>query len=400
MNRPEDLTDPHADAHIDPRIDPDVERRWVSVDHPWWTQAHAPSLLVRPGTDALVTWFAGTREGTPDNRIWLARRGARGRWTEPEIVAQGEVAHWNPVLTEGPDGALWLFYKRGERISTWSTWFVRSTDDARTWTSPRLLVTGDSGGRGPVKNPPILLEDAVWLAPASTETWHPRPRWQPFVDRSVDEGRTWTAVEIPVDHARLRGAGLIQPALWHDTAGVHALMRSTEGWAYLSSSTDAGLTWSRARPVELPNNNSGLSVARLPDGSVACVHNPAGASWGPRCPLVVSVSADGGQTWRRAATVEDGRTPVNDEPRLRPRLPAPGPGFTGADDGVVTDGAGEYSYPSAAVLDSALHVAYTWQRRGIVTARIPLDLLIGPTHRTAHAATPTRPLPPRGSPSP
>lgn len=361
-----------------PPLDPGtVERAWVSIDHPGWTQAHAPSILAA-GDHLLVSWFAGTREGTPDNRIWLARRPLTGgAWSAPRVVAEADVAHWNPVLAHGPDGATWLFYKRGARISAWTTWVLVSHDGGATWSAPRPLVAGDVGGRGPVKNPPVLLPSGTWLAPASTEAWEPELRWQPFVDRSTDGGTTWQAVEIPVDHSTLDGAGLIQPALWFDGEHVHALMRTTEGWAYHSTSDDDGATWSPARPTTLPNNNSGLCAAAVP-GGVAVVHNPVSENWGPRCPLVLSLSTDGCRTWRTVATIEDGRTPVPGEPRLEPSLPGSTSGFLGADDGVVTDGTGEYSYPAAVVHGADLHIVYTWQRRGVVHASVPLDRLTNP----------------------
>lgn len=355
-------------------IDGALERRFIAVDHPGWRQGHASTLLVVDG-GALVAWFGGTREGAPDNRIWSSSRPtADAPWGEAVVLAEGAVAHWNPVLAHGPDGAIWLFYKRGERISQWATWVRRSWDGGRTWSGPEQLVPDDVGGRGPVKNPPLLMPDGGWLAPASRERWGEQTVWEPFVDVSTDDGRTWHAQAIPVDRTRLRGTGLIQPALWFDGDAVFALMRSTEGRAYLSTSGDAGRTWSVAEPVELPNNNSGLTALALPDGTVACVHNPVSADWGARCPLVVSVSEDNGRTWTRSVVVEDGRTPIEGDRSRAPQLPPSG-AFAAADDGVQTTGVGEYSYPSAALDGDHLLIAYTWQRRGIVEARVPLNLL-------------------------
>lgn len=365
-----------APAPAPARVHPDVRRRWVAVDHPAWVQAHASTVAVA-GDDVLVAWFAGTREGTPDNRVWLARREGDGPWEAPVVVDAGDVARWNPVLAHGPAGDLWLFLKRGDRISAWSTWVRRSSDGGRTWTEASELVAGDVGGRGPVKNPPLLV-DGAWLAPASTERWGERPVWEPFVDRSEDDGATWSASPIPLDRARLRGAGAIQPALWLGGDRVHALLRSTEGRALRSSSDDGGCTWSVAEATSLPNNNSGLTVVALPGGRVACIHNPVSGDWGVRCPLVVSVSDDDGATWREAVVVEDGVTPVDDAPLLVPSPPPEGPGFDPADGGVATSGLGEYSYPAAVLADDTLLVTFTWQRRGVVEACVPLSLLSGP----------------------
>ncbi|WP_418607336.1 sialidase family protein [Georgenia sp. SUBG003] len=332
--------------------------------------------MLAVGDGLVAAWFGGTHEGTPDNRIWLARRaGGSPAWAEPTVVAGGDQAHWNPVLAHGPDGSVWLFYKRGPLISRWSTWFRRSTDGGATWTEPAELVPGDAGGRGPVKNPPLLLPDGTWLAPGSHERWGDEAAWDAFVDRSVDGGRTWDLAPVPLDRRDVRGAGVIQPALWLSGSTVRALMRSTEGSAFRSCSTDGGRSWSPAEPTELANGNSGLTVVNLGGGVVACVHNPVAEDWGARCPLVVSVSADDGDTWRQAAVVvEDGVTPVDDDPGRLPALPPPR-SFAPADAGVATTGVGEYSYPAAVVTDGTLVITYTWQRRGIVEARVPLSLL-------------------------
>jgi predicted neuraminidase len=358
-------------------VHPAVSRRWVAVDDPRWTQAHA-STVVRIGGATLAAWFAGTREGTPDNQIWLSRRADGGAgWSAPVALTGEPVAHWNPVLAPGPDGALWLFYKQGARISGWVTWVRRSVDGGGTWGTPAELVPGDVGGRGPVRNPPLLLADGTWLAPGSVERWEGRGQWECFVDRSTDSGRTWAASPVPLDRSALRGAGVIQPALWQADGEVHALMRSTEGRAFASHSSDGGRTWSVAAPTALANNNSALAVVALPDGRVACVHNPVSGNWAARCPLSVSVSDDDGRTWTERLAVEDGRTPFDADPALAPQPPSGERMFDAGDGGVLTSGVGEYSYPSATLdLDHAeLVVTYSWQRRGIVEARVPLSHL-------------------------
>lgn len=325
-----------------------ITRSFCTIDE--GGQCHASTVAVAGGRP-VVAWFAGTREGAPDNRIHVTGSGV--------LDTGRDVAHWNPVLAPGPDGMLWLFCKVGARISEWVTLVTRSPDGGATWEPVRELVPGDrSGGRGPVKNPPLVTPAGLWLAPASVEEWGTRPRWSPFVDVSADAGRTWERAPIPVDRAGLRGAGHIQPALWQGPAGPVALMRSTEGRAHRSGSPDGGRTWTAAVPTGLPNGNSGLSAVALPSGAVACVHNPSDRDWGPRCPLVVSVSRDDGWTWRQVLVLDDGADPAG--------------GFAPGDGGVLTSGAGEYSYPTAVLDGDRLLVSHTWQRRGIVLAEVPL----------------------------
>ncbi|KLN36665.1 hypothetical protein FB00_02075 [Cellulosimicrobium funkei] len=357
-----------------------VERLLVSGDGGAWAQCHA-STVARTGGRTLVAWFAGTREGTPDNAIWLVAE-EDGVWGEPQVVLgeDDDVAWWNPVLAVAPDGRLWLFAHRGARISRWVTWYRTSTDHGRTWTEPRELVPGDaSGGRGPVKNPPVVTPEGAWLAPSSVESGGAEPVWAARFDRSEDAGATWALADVPLDRSHVRGAGIIQPALWTGDDELVALCRSSEGVVYRTTSDDDGRSWSPAVPTRLPNNNSGLTVLRLPSGRVVLVHNPVGEDWGARCPLSLSVSDDDGVTWRPAVEVEDGVVPPASIAGVGlPTVAEEGApsGFAAGDTGIVTDGRGEYSYPSATLDDDgSVLVGYTWQRRGIVLARVPVDLL-------------------------
>ena len=79
------------------------------------------------------------------------------------------------------------------------------------------------------------------------------------------------------------------------------LVRSTCGQIGRSDSTDGGLSWSPLYPTELPNNNSGLDLARLKDGTLALICNPVAKE---RTPLYVLLSTDNSRTWPRRLDLE------------------------------------------------------------------------------------------------
>jgi predicted neuraminidase len=317
---------------------------------------HAATLAALPSGDVLVSWFWGTAEGSADTSIWLSRRTASG-WQVPVKVTDREATpHWNPVLFLAPDGTVYLYYKIGKKISEWQTWCIASVDGGLTWSSPEELVPGDRGGRGPVKNKPIVASNSAWLAPASREG----ERWDCFVDISMDAGRTWQSSPlVPVEHDTFPGLGVIQPTLWESEPGsVHMLMRSTCGFVCRSDSADYGLIWSPAYPTTLPNNNSGIDLARLPNGDLLLAHNPVRANWGARTPLVLSISRDNGLSWNRLLTLEDEEVP---------------PDFAGvspADTGIRIDSRAEFSYPAVIPLGSGVAVAYTWKRKRMAFVKL------------------------------
>jgi predicted neuraminidase len=344
-----------------PGLSARVEREFVVRDDPRFAACHASTVLPLPD-GPLVAWFGGSREGAGDVAIWLARRTPDG-WSSPTRVAgEDGLPHWNPVLFAPPSSdrtgggdEIWLFYKVGRQIPAWRTRVIVSGDGGRSWSAPRELVPGDEGGRGPVKNKPIVLADGGWLAPASVER---ADTWDAFADLSYDRGRGWQRGEfVPVDHATFPGKGIIQPTVWESAPGqVHMLVRSTSGRVCRSDSADGGRTWSPAVPTTLPNNNSGIDLAQLPDGRLVCVHNPVARSWGVRTPLVAAISADNGHTWRHWATLDD--APARDDEA----------GPDGEADPNVEER--EFSYPAAVTDGEGITVTWTWRRRGIRSARL------------------------------
>ncbi len=319
-------------------------------DRPF-AQCHASTMVQAGDGTLLCAWFGGTREKDPDVSIWLSRF-AGNAWSKPERAAKvGETAHWNPVLFRDAEDVAYLFFKVGPDVPLWSTYWMQSEDAGVTWSAPVELVPGDVGGRGPVKNKPIILSDGTWLAPASTEAKDGvRDVWKPFADRSTDRGKTWTrSADFAFDrkNRQFRGAGAIQPTFWESEPGkVHALMRTGAGSAWRADSEDGGRTWADVYTTSLPNNNSGLDAVRLEDGRVLLVYNPVGRNWGPRNPLDLAVSSDNGETWKTVAHLED-------DPGSRR----------------------EYSYPTIVRTKDGVALCYTWRRDRVRCWQIPLGAL-------------------------
>jgi len=333
-------------------------------EHGLFESCHASTIVELPGEELLAAFFAGAREGEGDTAIWLSRYTA-GAWHAPvRVFGEAGLAHWNPVLHA--QGALVrLFYKVGPTVHNWTTRIAVSDDAGLTWSSPRPLVPGDSAPRGPVKNKLIVLASGEWLAPGSVET---DQYWDAFVDRSSDNGRTWHRSDVPIEHRQGAGSGgagvwqglgekalwetdlervfrwdgVIQPTLWESSHGhVHMLLRSTRGHVYRSDSDDAGRTWSAAAATSLPNNNSGLDVARLEEGRLVLAYNPVEGNWGHRSPISLAGSTDNGAVWSRLTDME-------------------------TEDG-------EFSYPAIIARRGHMHVTYTWNRRNFVYHRFKVE---------------------------
>lgn len=312
-------------------------------DRPF-AQCHASTLAQLPGGRFVAAWFGGTHEKNPDTAIWSSDL-AGDCWSAPRrIMKVTDTAHWNPVLFAAPAAggraALHLWFKTGATIDAWRTWHAVSRDEGATWSEAEPVRPEMRLPLGPVKNKPILLSDGSWLAGLSDEVAGPEPEtwnWLAYTARSTDEGTTWRELApVPYTSAPIKGggSGLIQPTLWESGPGrVHMLLRSTCGFVCRSDSADYGRTWSEAKATAMPNNNSGLDVARLADGTLVLACNPVSKNWGARTPLTLFLSRDNGVTW-------PGRLDLETAP-------------------------GEYSYPSIIPASGGVAVSYTWKRERI-----------------------------------
>lgn len=303
-----------------------------------FASCHASTLVEVEAGRMLAAWFGGKDEGAADVKIWASVYDGKG-WSAPVVVAEEPgFPCWNPVLFKSAKGTLFLFYKAGPNPMSWTGFVRRSTDGGKTWAAAQILP---AGLLGPIKNKPIPLAGGAILAGTSVESHR---AWCAWVERSEDDGKTWRRlgpIAVPG-----KPHGLIQPTLLTKKDGtVVALCRSRGiGSICQAESTDGGLTWSEARPTDLPNPNSGIDAVRTTEGDWYLVYNPTKAG---RTPLSLARSVSEGRAWEKVATLEDA--------------------------------VGEFSYPAIIQSsDGKLHLSYTWNRRHIKHVVLEPGKLMGP----------------------
>jgi alpha-L-rhamnosidase len=335
-----------------------------------YPSCHAATIAEASPGHLVAAWFGGTAERNPDVGIWVSRHEG-GRWLEAVEVANGVQADgtrqptWNPVLFQPPSGDLHLFYKVGPSPSAWWGMVMTSADGGLTWSKPVRLPTGIEG---PAKNKPIVLPDGTWLSGISTEGG----KWTARVERSRDQGKTWTQSAPLNDHTVIR---TIQPTLVrHTDGGIQMLCRTQEGKISETWSSDGGETWGPTSLLNVPNNNSGLDAVALKDGRTLLVYNhsgreEAGMGHKGRGILNVAVSRDG-KAWDAALVLD-----YLDAPER------------------------QFSYPSVIqASDGRVHIVYTWHRERIKhvvvdpAALEPVAIVDG---RWPNALTGGLPVPPR-----
>ena len=182
-----------------------------------YPSCHASTLVEHEPGRLMAAWFGGKDEGAKDVQIWSGTFDGKV-WAEPKVIGTepGQPC-WNPVLFKSAKGTLHFWYKAGPSPERWTGFSRTSTDSGKTWSKVEMMP---AGFWGPVRAKPIQLANGTILAGTSVESFR---NWTPFVDRSEDDGRTWTrsnAFAVPGK------ANQIQPALFQTKDGrVVALMR-------------------------------------------------------------------------------------------------------------------------------------------------------------------------------
>ncbi len=305
-------------------------RSFVFQKKPPFEECHASTIAELRDGSLLAAWFGGDEEGDPSTDIWGSRY-EKGEWTYPFLLAEEPVACWNPVLFAWPDGTLWLFYKVGKTVSSWTGAYKVSEDDGRSWSDARYLPAGLLGA---IKNKPILSSSGELICGTSAESYNAWTCWAEIVSEGGKDWKRYGPIEVPG-----KPYGVIQPTLWELEPGhVRFLMRSTQriGAVCCADSTDGGRTWTDARPISLPNPNSGIDAIKLSDGRIVLIYNHTLRSdpHDGRYRIHMNISEDGGDTWGEPTLLED--------------------------EGI------EYSYPAVIeTSDGKIHVTYTWNRKNI-----------------------------------
>jgi predicted neuraminidase len=304
----------------------ELHRRFIYETLAGVPTCHASTVVELANGDLLAAWYGGVKEGTPDSSHYCARlRSGAAAWNAPQLLwdVPGHAAG-NPRLFTTPDGILWALLPINDgKWCNGGTKFYRrlSHDQGQTWSEPVHTPELDTllG-----KNKPVVYPDGRFVVPVTMEltkasasiVYHP-------------DTEAWTVSE-PIFLPGQRRC--IQPTFEVLADGrLLAMFRTNVGRIWQSYSSDRGDTWTEPVETELRNNESGIDLARLPNGHLVLAFNDTTKG---RTPLNLAVSTDDGKTWPRRLVVED--------------VP------------------GEYSYPAVITARGGfIHLLYTHQRTRI-----------------------------------
>ncbi|KAI1248992.1 hypothetical protein MGN70_008599 [Eutypa lata] len=348
-------------------------------------QCHASNLLQLPDRTLLCVWFGGTQEGTDDISVYLSRLIPGASWSKPTRVSSDPSrSEQNPLLFRDPvTDTIWLFHTSQEAGNQDQAIIIARTskDQGQTWSEPFEPFPERKGVF--IRQPIVILPDGTWVLPIWYCRVAPGYRWIGSDDIAAvlytkDGGKTWAESIVPNSTGCVHMTIIALP----NKSSYVAFYRSR--WAdnvYRATSPD-GINWSSPEKTMLPNPNSGIGAAALPNGDIVIVFNDSRASddmkrreglyddltpdsdkrvnqpevngrtaiWGtPRKALSLGISKDDGKTWKYKVLEDgDGFCLTNNSQERSNR---------------------ELSYPSifldSSTGDKAIHVAYTYLRQNI-----------------------------------
>lgn len=261
--------------------------------------------------DLLIAYHGGTGEYEEDTAVWATRlQAGTQKWSPPAKIADTPFhGDGNPVVWQGPDDLVWLFYvvRYGK---TWSDSRIQSKvsrDQGASW-SDSFVLAFEPGMM--VRNQPIVLTGGDYLLPV----YHEKGGDPEFVGkestslflRYESKKKEWTTTGRIV--SRL---GNIQPGVVELSPGrLVAYCRrgggydgQPDGFIVRAESKDAGQTWSPGTDSEFPNPNAAVEFLKLRSGNLLLVYNNSTNS---RTPLTAALSTDGGKTFPHRRNIREG----------------------------------------------------------------------------------------------
>jgi hypothetical protein len=163
-----------------------------------------------------------------------------------------------------------------------------------------------------------------------------------------DDFTKWDSILIPFD-PRLKPS-FAETTVWADDNRVTAVIRGGGGVAWVSTSADAGRTWSRAAASNMPMPRAKAYLGKLSTGQLYLVSNLRN-----RDTLVISVGEPGAATLNRMWRIRHGKS-------IPPR-------FAGHAKSK------QWSYPYAHEHDGNLYVVYSIGKEDCGMSVIPIESL-------------------------
>jgi predicted neuraminidase len=241
---------------------------------------HGPSIIETP-TGLLAFWYRAVYEGANNAELVSARFDGT-HWSPTAVVINSDGVRRdvgltvkslaNPVPFRRSSNEIWLFFA-ASRLSGWATceiMLIRSTDNGQTWGPAQRIYTSPFLNMSHLtKSLPIRLSGDRIALPA----YHEMNRKYPVMFILDGNGRV-------IDRLRMGNGGKVgyQPSIVPTgpttaIAFVRRLNSARPQRILISRTSDAGRTWTRPTPTDLPNPGGPIAAIRYDDTRILLAFN-------------------------------------------------------------------------------------------------------------------------------
>jgi type 1 glutamine amidotransferase len=276
-----------------------ISRGGASGTYQAFTYQAFPDVCRLPNGDLLCVFYGGYSHVSLPNQTWprggricFVRSSDEGRtWTEPRLLYDGPLDDRDPHIAALPDGRLFCTFftyqpQTGAPTRT-DTCLVQSRDGGMTWDADPLVVCPGWPSSAPVRH----LPDGTLLLGVYGQM---REQVIGGVIRSTDQGRTWSPpIPIGLDSGLRLDAETDLIRLQDGT--LYAALRNEHGPMQYATSGDNGLTWSTPHSIGFDGHCPHFT--RLSTGEILLTHRL------PKTEL--HVSRDEGKSWPDHFTLDD-----------------------------------------------------------------------------------------------
>ncbi len=239
-------------------------------------------------------------------------------WSDDTIVVpcEGGLNVMSVSLLRLANGKIALFYLRKTSKEDCRPLMCISSDEARTWSRPKVCITDEVGYYVLNNDRAVQLRSGRIILPVA---WHQGPG--KALDRagvimcylSDDNGKSWRRSKDTFKGYSPDGKRIIvqEPGVVElSDRRLMMFIRTDAGSQYICYSSDGGETWTKAQPSNLASPLSPATIERIPwTGDLLCVWNDHSGLHpfpkGRRTPLCLAVSKDEGAAWSQSEILEN-----------------------------------------------------------------------------------------------
>lgn len=330
-----------------------------------WAFVHQQGLAVFKGKLYAAYSRGKADEDAPGQRVEVASMSLSsfGKWSEPVVAAKTrklgayETCNLCGFMVSTKDKLFLYFMEKvygadaydnqgnyknyQENAAATTTGMVTWTTDGVNWSTPEPI--GLAGNESPRQ-----LLSGQWMAGSGSALLF-------CEDKELDGfglyklGMTDAQYRNSVKRGNLR---MLTESSWYQTDDyiIHQMLRSGDGFLWMSESYDNGKSWTEAYKTNFAIDDSMANFGRLPDGRYYCVGSHTTQAGISRFPLTLWVSKDG-YNFDKAYILRDEKYTMNK--------------YGWAKDG-------QYAYPEVLIHDGYMYIHYSRQKEISEVTRVKL----------------------------